>query len=263
MKSPFRSRVPLLALAGLLSGFLSVTLVSLAVAQDRITFKDNRVQDGKIAGVSNGNVVINAATASGGAAQLQFPIAQVAQVQMVVPPTFNSGMTAYQTANWDRALADLDGVAKQFRGLPTEWARQTSEVIGDIYLEKNDVVKAEASYNEFRRYYPTAGNSLRISVGLARVAYAKNNAAAAKQQLDVITQAALKAPASVTRFDGAAYGQAFYLLAQLQEKEGKFQDALTNYLRTVTLFYQDAGVTAKAKKNADGLRASQKGLVAL
>ena len=92
------------------------------------------------------------------------------------------------------------------------------------------------------------------------MAFAKNNGAAAKQQLTPITEAALKNPATVTKSDGVAYGQAFYLMGQLEEREGALQAALEDYLRATTLFYQDAAVAANAQKSADALRAAHKDL---
>ena len=92
----------------------------------------------------------------------------------------------------------------------------------------------------------------------ARIAFAKNNAPQARQQLDPIIQSALKAPAEVTRNDGAAYGQACYLMARLQERDKDYQGALENYLRVVTLFYQDAATAGRAQKGADDRRAAHK-----
>ena len=101
------------------------------------------------------------------------------------------------------------------------------------------MAKAEAAFNDYRKFYPKApGNQLQFSVAQARIAFAKNNVPQARQALESIIQTALKAPAEVTRGDGAAYGQAFYLLARLQEREKNYQGALENYLRVTTLFYQ-------------------------
>ena len=213
-------------------------------------------QEGRITGVQ------------GDAIQLIVPngktsvnLSQVARVEAAAPPAFATGLAAYNAGSYDKALADLRPIGEGFRGLPTDWAQQALAALGSIYLEKNDTVRAEAAFNDYRRYYPnTPGNKLQLSVAQARIAFAKNNAAQARQALEGIVQSALKAPAEVTRGDGAAYGQAFYLLARLQERDNNFQGALENYLRVVTLFYQDAAVTARAQKGADDLRAAHKGL---
>lgn len=232
-----------------------------AHAQDRLVFRDGHVQDGKIIGMSGNQVMITLVTANGAAGQIGFNLELLTRVEVVPPAEYQTGMTAYQTGEWDKALAMFKPLAAKFRGLPAEWMRQTAAMLGDIYLEKKDIPGAEAAYNDFKRLYPGgAGTALRTSVGQARIAFARNNAAAAKQQLTPITEVALKNPATVTKSDGAAYGQAFYLMGQLAEHDGAFQAALEDYLRTTTLFYQDASAAASAQKNADALRSAHKDL---
>ena len=242
-----------------LAAFAGAATVS---AQDRLVFKDSptHVQEGKIVGLNGNTVLINVATTSG-AGQMGFDLGLISRIDSTPPPAFQAGNAAYAAGQWDKALAVLKPIVDQFRGLPTDWARQATGMLGDLYIEKNDVAKAEAAYNDFRRLYPAAsGGTLRASVGQARVAFARNNAALAAQQLEPIKQAALKAPAEVSQLDGAAYGQAFYLSGQLHEREGNYQAALEDYLRTVTLFYQDPSANTHAQSSADALRAAHKDL---
>ncbi len=223
-------------------------------AQDRLVFRDNpnHVADGKVVGMSDGAVVINVA-----AGQVTYNLGLLARVDAAPPAAFAPAYAAYQAGDWDRALAALKPVVDQFKGLPTDWARQATAALGDIYLEKNDVAKAVAAFADYRRLYPGgAEGSLRLNVAQARIAYAQHNFAAAEKQLRPIREAALKQPAQTTRADGAAYGQACFLLGQLEERQGSYQAALEDYLRTVTLFYQDGAVTARAQKSADALRAA-------
>ena len=233
-------------------------------AQDRLYFKDSpsHVQDGKIVGLNGNTVLINVATTSG-TGQIGFNLGLISRIESPAPPAFQAGNAAYAAGQWDKALASLKPLVDQFRGLPTDWAREATGMLGDLYIEKNDVGRAEAAYNDFRRLYPAAGGgTLRANLGQARVAFARNNAPQAQSLLDPIKQAALKAPAEVSQLDGAAYGQAFYLSGQVHERQGDFQAALEDYLRTVTLFYQDAGATGRAQASADALRAAHKDLSA-
>ena len=212
--------------------------------------------EGRITGVQGDAILLNIPNG-----KTSVPLAQVVRVDAAAPAAYATGIQAYNAGNYDRALAELRTFGEAFRGLPTEWEQQTLAALGSIYLEKNDVAKAEAAFNDLRRYYPKAsGGGLQLSVAQARIAFAKNNGAQAKPQLDAIIQAALKSPAEVTRTDGAAYGQACYLMARLQERESNYQGALENYLRVVTLFYQDAPLTGRAQKSADDLRAAHKNL---
>ena len=213
-------------------------------------------QEGRITGVQGDAILLIVPNG-----RTSIPLSQVARIEAAAPPAYATGMAAYNAGNYDKALTDLRPVGDEFRGLPLEWVQQILVALGSIYLEKNDVVRAEAAFNDYRRYYPNAaGNKLQLGVAQARIAFAKNNTPQARQSLEAITQTALKAPAEVTRGDGAAYGQAFYLLARLQERENHFQDALEDYLRVVTLFYQDTALAARAQKGADDLRTAHKGL---
>lgn len=244
--------------------FLAGAGVSGLRAQDRLVFKDNpsHIQDGRITGMNGNTVQINVATTSG-AGQMAFDLGLIARIDSSPPAAFQAGSAAYAAGQWDKALASLKPLVDTFHGLPTDWERQAIGMLGDIYIEKNDVVKAEAAYGDYRRFYPgNGGGSLRVNVGQARLSLARNNAAQARQQLDPIRLAALRSPAEVSSLDGAAYGQAFNLSGQLYQREGNFQAALEDYLRTVTLFYQDGGVAARAQASADALRAAHKDLSA-
>lgn len=235
-----------------------------ASAQDRLVFKDNHVQDGKVVGMKVGTVLLAVPNSSGGApGQLGFNLALLSRVDAAPPTAFTAGVAAYNAGEWDKALAALKPVADTFRGLPTAWAQGTAALLGDLYIEKNDVVRAEAAYNDYRKLYPTVGgNSLRFTLGQARIALARDNVAQAKTQLEGLTRLALKNAADASRADTAVYGQAFCAAGQIQEREGHLQAALEDYLRTTTVFYQDNAAAIRAQKGADALRAAHKELVA-
>lgn len=239
-----------------------LSLAGPARAQDRVYFKDNRVQEGRVTGM-NASTVLMTIAAGAGTGQIGFDLALIARVDAAPPAAFPAGYAAYQAGEWDKALAALKPIADQFHGLPTEWARQALSALGDAYLERGDLTKAEAAYKDYRRYYPLgAGNGLRGNLAQARLAFARKDAAGAKQRLTPITQAALKNPTQISPADSAAFGQAFYLMGQLEEKDGAYQAALQDYLRTVTVFYQDQNALAGAQKNADALRAAHPDIAA-
>jgi hypothetical protein len=222
----------------LAAGCALACFAAAAHAQDRLVFKDNHVEEGKVVGMSNGSVLIKVA-----AGELSYNLGLLARVEVAPPASFAAGYAAYQAGEWDRALAALKPIADQFKGLPTEWASQAVAALGDIYIEKNDLPKAVAAYNDYRTYYPTGpGGSLRMNLAQARVAFAQNNFPVAEKELVAIRDAGLKRPAEVTK--------------------GSYQAALVDYLRTVTLFYEDGAVTARAQKSADTLRAAHQGIYA-
>jgi tetratricopeptide (TPR) repeat protein len=227
-------------------------------AQDRLVFKDRHVEEGKIAGMSNGAVVINVA-----AGQVSYNLSLLSRVEAAPPPAFQTGYAAYEAGDWDKALASLKPVADQFKGLPTEWASQALAALGDVYIEKDQLPQAVATFNEYRTLYPGgAAGSLRMNLAQARIAFAQNDFVKAEKQLLPLRDAALKHPAQATRAEGAAYGQTCYLLGRLEERQGNYPAALVDYLRTVTLFYEDGAVTGLAEKSADALRAAHPGVSA-
>jgi tetratricopeptide (TPR) repeat protein len=227
--------------------FLSLAALifpAIAQAQDRIVTKDGRTQDVKIMGVSSGTVQVKI-----GAGSIGIPLATIAQVTMAPPAEFTAAVKAFEEKNYTKALVNAKTVSDKFKGLPVDWARQATSLLGDTYAALNDIPRAEAAYREYQKLYPGAG-SIQTDIGLAKIALLKKDYATAKQKLQPIVDAALKDPAKT----GGAYGQAFFLLGQIHEAEGDKPAALENYLRTVTLFAEDRLAAASAQERADALR---------
>jgi tetratricopeptide (TPR) repeat protein len=125
-----------------------------------------------------------------------------------------------------------------------------------VYGSLGQTDKAETAWNDFEKLYPGAGG-LQAKVGRAQIASAKKDYASAKSTLAPIIEEALKQK-NVPRENAFAYSQAFYVMGLVNENEGKFQDALENYLRTVTIFFHDPSARASAQDRADALRAKNK-----
>jgi len=226
--------------------------VSLSVSrplfgQEKIIKTDGTTQDVKIIGVSGNNVQVQV-----GSGVIGLPLATITQVIMTAPADFGQATTAYEAKDYAKAAPLAKAVVDKYKGLPVDWARQATAMLGDIYVELNDLPKAEQAYLDFLKAYPGKG-SLQTDVGLARIAISKKDYATAKQKLAPIKEQAMKlknVPADV----GPAYSKAFYLLGQMEEAQGDFSNALQDYLRTVTLFYQDRIAVNAAQERADALR---------
>lgn len=240
----------------MLSYYSKILLVILAVslvvsghlyAQEKIVKSDGSTQDVKVVNVTGGNVQVQV-----GNGVIGIPIATISQVIMAPPVEFTQAMAAYESKDFAKAAASAKIVVDKYKGLPVDWARQATAVLGDIYVEQNDLQKAETAYLDFLKAYPGKG-SLQTDVGLARIAFSKKDYSAAKQKLIPIKEQALKLK-NVPSDIGAAYSNAFYLLGQIEEAEGDFSNALQDYLRTVTLFYQDRIAVNSAQQKADVLR---------
>ena len=182
-------------------------------------------------------------------------LAQISDVRMAAPPEWAAGYQAYQAKDYGKALGLVKNVTDRFRGLPgtgSPWAQQAAAFLVEIHLALKDAGRAEIEYGAFTKAYP-AGGSVQGEVIGARIALAKKNVAVAKQKLSPITEAALKEKSGPSA-SALAYSQAFLVSGQIKETEGNLAGALEDYLRTVTIFYQDRGAVALAQEKADSLR---------
>lgn len=216
-------------------------------AQDRISLKDGKTQEGKVLGVTGPMVQVQV-----GAGSTSIPLSSISQIVMVPPADFASAQKAYEEKNFAKAVVEAKAVVDKYKGLPAEWAQQATAMVGDAYAALNDLAKAEAAYKEYQKLYPGVG-SAQTDVGLARLALLKKDYAGARTRLDPLAAVALKEK-SFSRLQGSLYGQVFYLLGQIDEAEGKLPSALENYLRTVTVFSQDRIAANGAQEKAELLR---------
>jgi len=220
---------------------------TLSWAQDKIFKTDNQVQDAKIVGVVGSSVMIEV---PGG--KMGVPLAAIRSVEKAAPPEVAEARAAFAAKDYPKALSIAKKIADQFKGLPVDWAQEMTGMVGDIYLSLNKLPEAEAAYKDFQKFYSAQGGP-RTEVGLARIAYSKNDVAGAKSRIGAICSKALedKSPAPEV---AQAYSQAFYLMGQILEGEKNYPEALENYLRTVTLYYHDPVSLAGAQARAAALR---------
>jgi tetratricopeptide (TPR) repeat protein len=232
----------------------ALLLVSTACAQDVILLTTGAQQQGKILGVTpSGQLEFQVA---GTTNKLGLALSSVKEVRMAAPAELTAAFAQYQAKDYGRALSGMKSVVEKFRGLPVPWAQQATAMLGELYIALNDLPKAEAAYNDFKKFYPSAG-SLQSEVGLSRLAVAKQDYNTAEQKLTPITDAALKEKV-ITPTNALAYSQAFLVSGQVKEAKGNLSGALEDYLRTVTLFYHDRSAVASAQEKADALRAAHK-----
>jgi tetratricopeptide (TPR) repeat protein len=226
-------------------------LAGAARGQDVLILTDGKQTQGKIIGATPSGVQIQVTPAAGGgAATMTQPMGSIKEARMaVVPPEFAQAQKAFEAKNYDAALAALKVVDK-FKGLPADWAQQATAMIGDVYIEKGEVPKAEAAFAEFQKLYPT---SAQAELGLAKLAIARKDFATAKSKLDPVLAKAAE-DKNVNQRSGFAYSDANLLMGQVKEAEGDLKGALECYLKTVTLFYYDRAAVAQAQQKADALR---------
>jgi predicted Zn-dependent protease len=223
-----------------------------ALSQDTVITTDNQQRQVKVTGVSpSGQLEFLV-----GQGKLGLALSSVKEVRMAPPREYGKAFQAYQAKDFKKALDLIKPIADRFKGMPSPWAQQAVSMLGDLYIALNDLPKAEAAYIDFKKLYPNGG-SLQSEVGLSRLGVAKKDYGTAKQRISAITEQAFKEKAP-TLSSALAYSQAFLVSGQVKEAEGNFSGALEDYLRTVTIFYQDRAAVSAAQDRADTLRKEHK-----
>ena len=213
------------------------------------------VQAIKVIGVSPSGTSLDVMSPDG-SQRYSLPFAQLKDLRMNAPVELDQALGLYQQKKYDEALAMLSKLVARFRGLQLPWAQQAAASLGSIHLAKGNVPAAEAAFAAFQKMYPGQG-SLQADVGLALVAVAKKDYDAARAKLEPVAEAALKEK-NVANANALAYSGVFLGLGQINEAEGKFSEALEQYLRTVTLFFHDRAAASIAQERADALRKEHK-----
>jgi len=215
-------------------------------AQDVVVQKDAQRREGQILGLKANTVRIKI-----GPVETTIPMANVASVTMAAPKAYTDALALWQKGDAAKTLPVLAPLVENFNGLPTSWAERASALLGEVYLATSQIDKAEAAFAVFQKLYPNAG--IGADVALARLAIAKKDYDGARVKLVPIAEKAkaTKFPDSDT---SAVYGQALYLLGQVQESSAQNAEALENYLLAVTLFHEDQAVVAKATERANALK---------
>jgi tetratricopeptide (TPR) repeat protein len=139
-----------------------------------------------------------------------------------------------------------------------DWVKRAYAMLGEAQLELKQTEEAAKTFDALARIYPDAGNLGSVSVATLEVA--KGNFASAGERLaPIIAEAGAVKMADTAK--SATYGKAYLLMGRVRESEGRYPEALENYLRTVAVFYADAAAVSEARSRADSL-AKEKNVIA-
>jgi tetratricopeptide (TPR) repeat protein len=245
-------RVPhrfFLVLAALATASLSVA------AQDAVVMKSGATREGKITGVSGGNLRLQ--IPGGGATGI--PLAEIREIRMDAPPEFEAAASRLASGDAAGAVGALQKINDAYAGLPAPWAQRATALLGDAKLADGDKEGAAAAYDKLAQTYPQA--TALANLGRARLAVEGGRFEQASPLLEPLLaasdQTAFPAPS-----DAAALCQAHLLTGRVQEAAGDHQAALASYLKASALFPFDKNAATDAQKRADALRAEQAGLIA-
>lgn len=228
----------------------------MADAADRLVLTDGRSQEGEILSVDGSNVQIAV-----GAGTIGIPLGRIQSVEKRPPEGYEEGIAAYRAGETGKALGLLRPLAEGFAGLPVDWARQATSVLGDLLLNEGDLDGAEKAFRKYQEAYGAdGGGGVTLAVGLARIELARGEAEAAAERIrPVIDEAMAKPGASGPA--GSAYGHAFLIAGKLAEERGDHAKALEHYLRTETVFHSDERAVELAMESRRSLTARHPELI--
>lgn len=239
------------SLVRIIVAIFSIFSIASVWAQDIVVQKDGQRREGQVLGVRNNAVRIKV-----GPVETSIPLSNVSSVNMAPPKAFEDALASWQKGDTAQTLTTLKPLVETFAGLPTPWAERATALLGEVCLSAGQIKEAEAAFSSFQKAYPNAGDA--VNVGLARLAIEKKEFDAARSKLTPIVNAAkgAKLPPSDK---SAVWGQALYLMGQVNEAASENPQALENYLLVVTLFHEDKAVAAKAEERANALK--EKGVI--
>jgi tetratricopeptide (TPR) repeat protein len=249
--NPFRMKAsPLPALLVL----VCLATAGPVAAQDAVILKNGTAREGKITGVSGGNIRVQTPNGTTGT-----PISEIREIRMAAPPEFDAAAAQLATGDAPGAVTALTAINEKFSGLPAAWAERAAALLGDAKLAAGDKEGAAAAYDNLTKTYPQA--TALANLGRARLAVDAGNFAEAAPLLAPLLaasdQVVFPPPA-----EGPALCQANYLMGRVQEASGDYPSALTSYLKASALFPFDQNAASDAQKRADALRAEHAGLIA-
>ncbi len=223
-------------------------------AQDVIVLKSGVSREGKVTGVSNGNVRLQ--TAAGGTGT---PLAEVSEVRMETPPEFDAAASQLAAGDAKGAVTALQKLNDTYAGLPSPWAQRAAAMLGDAKLAAGDSAGAKLAYDQFSRTYPQA--TTLANLGMARLAVDEGDYGKAADLLKPVLEASAKTAFPLPS-DGPALSQGHYLMGRVREAAGDLPGALQHYLKASAVFPFDRNAAATAQSRADALRAEHAGLIA-
>jgi tetratricopeptide (TPR) repeat protein len=240
----------------LLASALLVSAVR-SIADDQIIKKDGSTITGRILGVSDGHVTVQATTSNGGIATVSYYITDIKSISMAVP----AEVTAADASGVAPAavIAALEPKVEQFAGLPADWVVAAMVQLADAYSTQGQADRAAAVYHQIIQLYPGGVYENGAKAGLAGMSLKAGKTAEALAIVQPIVDQANQDIAP-SPSDGALYAKAFLVYGQVLEKQKKPQQALEAYLTVKTMFYQNPGLVGEADQLARNLRDQNPGL---
>ncbi len=240
-----------LVLVGGALAFLT-TASPLSAQNHRIIQKSGAENVGQIEGVNNGTVSIKVAAGSIGV-----PLRNIARVEMPAPPAVAQAQEAYLKGDAATAFSLVTPVADRFAGLPVGWSKQAVQLKAEAALAIGDVAAGKSGFEMLEKVYD---DKQAATIGMARVNLEEGKLEEARKVLEPLIKSALEDPAPDS-LKGVQYGQTALAYGILQEKAGRFPEALEYYILAKAVFDSDPATSAIAEARAQAVRETHGAIV--
>ena len=227
------------------------------VADDQIVKIDGTTINGRVVGVSDGQVMVESHTSNGGIAKFPVTISDIKSISMAVPADVTKVQGAGTTPG--AVIAALEPEVKQFAGLPADWVVEAMAQLAEAYSAQGQADRAVATYNQIDALYPGSKYHAQAVAGKAALSLKAGKIDEALAAVQPIIDQANKDIAP-SPSDGALYANAFLVYGQAMEAQKKPQQALEAYLTVKTMFYQNPNLVDQADQLAKNLRDHNPGL---
>jgi tetratricopeptide (TPR) repeat protein len=191
-----------------------------------------------------------------GQSESSVPFRLLSDVQFnELPDAFTRAEEQYQQNNLIVAQPQYETVLDLFEGLPVDFVGTAYTRLADIYIFLEKYEEAEALLEKYQADYGDAESEMDpLALGQAQIAVAKGEIEQAMELLEPLQALAVQQE-SVTREEAGFFARVFYNLAEAYLKQGNLAQALENYLKVSTIFYQDKALADVAAEKARELKA--------
>ena len=181
--------------------------------------------------------------------EITVPKNDVTSIEINKPATFDSGLDALKSQNFQVAVDDLKPLTDRYAGLSLPWVQQSLLRLGEAYLGLKNFAAAKGAFDTFKRLYSSSTEAKGLDVKYARVLLDQKDYAKAADILQSFVDPLVKKD-FLSDDEEIAVAEAFTLLGDCQLATGKPEAALDDYLKVVALFNMDADRAAEAKYKA-------------
>ncbi len=235
---------------------LLILTMELSQAQDKIIVRDGPPVQGEILGIDvNGTVTIKFDKGT-----IPYPKANIESVELAERPEYQLGIAAVSEENHAEGIKLLQPLVTKFLGLDAPWVADAAGYLAEALAATGKTFESEQISDKIIQVYPTSIFRYKGMVGKATILLSRNKPDEAMAILDEVDKAVNTSPVP-DRKSLRILNHVNYVKAQVFEKKGDKQQALEEYIKVVTLYYEPKKRADAAAARADALRKEDATLV--